>query len=41
MIGMLLMPVVWIASVVFMILAGVKANSGEAYRYPVALRLIN
>ena len=40
-IGMLLMPVVWIASVVFMILAGVKANSGEAYRYPVALRLIN
>ena len=40
-IGMFLMPIVWIASVVFMILAGVKANSGEAYRYPVALRLIN
>jgi len=39
-IGALLMPIVWIASVIFMILAAVKANNGEAYRYPVAIRLI-
>lgn len=30
----------WVATVVFMILAAVKANAGEYYRYPVALRLI-
>jgi uncharacterized Tic20 family protein len=40
-IGALLMPLVWIASVVFMILAAVKSNAGVAYRYPVTLRLIN
>jgi uncharacterized Tic20 family protein len=40
-IGALLMPIVWIASVIFMILAGVKSNAGEAYRYPVTLRLIS
>jgi uncharacterized protein len=31
---------VWIASLVFCILGGIKANNGEAYRYPFALRLI-
>lgn len=40
-IGMLLMPIIWIASVILMILAAVKSNNGEAYRYPVALRLIS
>tara|TARA_R110002020_G_scaffold164057_14_gene350440 strand:- start:1965 stop:2315 length:351 start_codon:yes stop_codon:yes gene_type:complete len=40
-IGALLMPLVWIASLVLMILAGVAANKGEDYRYPVALRLIS
>ncbi|MCD9028103.1 DUF4870 domain-containing protein [Luteimonas sp. BDR2-5] len=30
----------WIATVVFFIIAGLKANNGEHYRYPVALRLI-
>ncbi len=30
----------WIATVVFFIIAGLKANNGEAYRYPVALRLV-
>jgi uncharacterized protein len=39
-IGMLLMPIIWIASIILMILAAVKANNGEAYRYPVTLRLI-
>ena len=31
---------VGIANLVLCILAGVKANNGEAYRYPFALRLI-
>lgn len=31
---------VWIANLVFCILAAVKANNGEAYRYPFTLRLI-
>ncbi|WP_374603306.1 DUF4870 domain-containing protein [Arenimonas sp.] len=40
-IGALLLPLVWIAGLVFMIIAGVAANKGESYRYPVALRLIS
>jgi uncharacterized Tic20 family protein len=40
-IGFLLYPVLIIGNIVFCILAGMKANSGVAYRYPVALRLIN
>lgn len=32
--------VVAIVAVVFMIMAGIAANKGEAYRYPVNLRLI-
>ena len=31
---------VWVANLVFCIIGGVKANNGEAYRYPFALRLI-
>lgn len=31
---------VWLASIVFFIIAGLKANGGETYRYPIALRLI-
>ena len=39
-IGLLLMPIVGIAALVFSIIGGIKANGGEAYRYPFALRLI-
>ena len=39
-IGGLLAPVVWLVNLIFCILAGVKANGGEAYRYPIAIRLI-
>ena len=39
-IGMLLLPIVGIAALVFTIIAGVKANNGEAYRYPMTIRLI-
>lgn len=40
-IGFLLYPVLLIGNLVLCILAGVKANNGEYYRYPVAVRLIN
>lgn len=39
-IGALLLPVVGIAALVFAIIAGVKANSGEWYRYPYTFRLV-
>lgn len=39
-IGMLLLPLVGLAALVLTVIAAVKANAGEAYRYPVALRLI-
>lgn len=40
-IGMLLLPVVGIGALVLTVIAGIKANDGEAYRYPFTLRLIN
>lgn len=40
-IGFLLYPVIFIGNIVFCILAGMKANGGESYRYPLTLRLIN
>lgn len=39
-IGALLMPLVWVFSLVFCIIAGLAASRGESYRYPVALRLV-
>jgi len=31
---------VWVANVVFSVVAAIKANNGEAYRYPATLRLV-
>ena len=39
-IGLLILPAVWLVSLIFAIIATMKANNGEAYRYPFALRLI-
>ena len=39
-IGALLGVAVSIVDIVFAIIASVKANSGEAYRYPVSIRFI-
>ncbi len=39
-IGIPMLIAVGIASIVFPIIAGIKANDGIAYRYPYALRLI-
>ncbi|MBE1161617.1 DUF4870 domain-containing protein [Dyella acidiphila] len=40
-IGGLLMTVVWLANLVFCIVAAVKVSSDGHYRYPFALRLVN
>ena len=40
-IGFLLMLVVGLAWLVLSILAALAANKGEAYRYPMTLRLVN
>lgn len=39
-IGMLLLPLLGLAALVFTVIAAIKANDGEAYRYPLTLRLI-
>lgn len=39
-IGLLLLPVIVIGWIVLSIMAGLKANNGETYRYPWTLRLI-
>lgn len=39
-IGMLLLPVLGIAALVFTIIGAIKANNGEYYRYPFTLRLV-
>lgn len=39
-IGFLTYAVAWIGCIVFSVLAGLAANKGESYRYPISLRLI-
>lgn len=39
-IGIFLIPVLFVAAIVLMIIAAVKASNGEVYRYPLTLRLI-
>ena len=39
-VGFVLLPAVIVASIVFTIIATVKANNGEAYRYPLTIRFI-
>ena len=38
--GFLLMPILYVFQIVFEIIAAVKSNDGEYYRYPYTLRLI-
>lgn len=40
-IGMVLLPLVGLAWLIFTILAAVKANEGVQYRYPFTLRLVS
>lgn len=39
-IGFILLPLVGLGWLIFTIVAGVKANNGESYRYPINLRLV-
>jgi uncharacterized Tic20 family protein len=39
-IGLIVLPIVAIGGLVLMIVAGVQANEGKAYRYPAIFRLI-
>lgn len=39
-IGFILLPAVGIFALVMTIIAGIKANEGTAYRYPLTLRLV-
>jgi uncharacterized protein len=39
-IGAILLPIVFIAALIFCILAAVAANRHELYRYPVNWRLV-
>lgn len=40
-IGFLLMPVIGIGALVFTIIAGIQANQGNAYEYPISWRLVS
>ena len=40
-IGFFLMFLLWIANIVFCIVAAIAISKGETYRYPLALRLIS
>lgn len=39
-IGFVLAPLIGIASLVLLVIAGIKANNGEAYAYPFSLKLV-
>jgi uncharacterized protein len=39
-VGFLILPAILIAWIIFMILAAVKTSNGEAYTYPLSIRLI-
>lgn len=40
-IGLILLPALYVANLVLCIIAAVKTSQGAEYRYPFALRLIN
>lgn len=40
-IGLLMMPLVWIGAAVLQIMAAMAANRGEYYKYPFSIRLIS
>ena len=39
-IGIVILPAVLVANIVFSVIAAIAANRGERYRYPVAIRFI-
>ena len=39
-VGFLLVAILWIFNLIIVIIAGIKANDGEWYRYPLTIRFI-
>ncbi|MGF0117262.1 DUF4870 domain-containing protein [Promicromonospora sp. Marseille-Q5078] len=39
-IGFVILPAIWIASIVFGIIAAVAVNRHEPYRYPINIRIV-
>ncbi len=39
-IGFVLLPLLWVANAVFVIIASIKASDGKLYRYPLTIRFI-
>jgi uncharacterized Tic20 family protein len=39
-IGFFVLPVVWLADIILVVIAGIKANEGIKYRYPAIFRLV-
>ena len=39
-VGFFLLPAVYIFNLIFMLVAAVKANNGEHYRYPLSIRFV-
>ncbi len=39
-IGFLIVPIVWLLMVIFPIIAGIKANNGELWEYPLTIKFI-
>lgn len=39
-IGFVLLPVVYLLDLIFLLIAAVKSNNGEHYRYPLCIRFI-
>jgi len=40
-IGFLLMGIIWLLNIVFCIIAAISTSKGNAYRYPMTIRLLN
>lgn len=40
-IGLLILAAVWVVNIVFSIIAAVKANAGQPYVYPLAIRFVS
>ena len=40
-IGIIVLPVLWLVDVILVIIASIKANEGVRYRYPGIIRFIN
>ncbi len=40
-IGLVLLPIVWIGSLILHVMAAVAASRGEWYRYPISLHIVS